>query len=206
MPLTSEPFPLPPERLVGPIQSAIGKLTNAPDRDARLTLVGPFRCFTGEIATFAAGATRRGLEPAGWRALVLAGGEPCALADIQTGPDDGAEPRVAVRGPEPARAFQAALEAAQQVAGEVSQSYEARFVTFPSLFLTAVWLAGPRSLFIPTRIRAGERPEARAYPRDEFVSLVRSRAARMRRPIRPAADARPEEASNAPALPLANTP
>jgi len=180
MPLTTEPVPFALDGLTETIRRASSQLPELRGIAGDLRLVGPFRCFVGDPAVFAAGATRRGLQEAGWRGLLTGGDNPLALVEIHPPSRRGDDrPAYGLRGREPAQAFAAVLEAAQAYDERTPGPSEVRFLSFPSLFLTALWVTGRRAAYIPTRLDAGPRPDPQVYTRKAFVGLVARRLSKM---------------------------
>jgi hypothetical protein len=125
-----------------------------------------------------------------WRALVLANGEPVATVEFRAAAPGGA----AVRGRDSAKALFDALSLAETFGWAQAQIFDIGFVAAPRLFVTAVWLHGPRSVFFPTRTGAARRNAPDIYSAPIFRKLLRQTRKRMRRPAgrvmgRPAANA-----------------
>ncbi|WP_309644788.1 hypothetical protein [Phenylobacterium sp.] len=177
MAFQTEPAPFALEPLIEGARYALAQIAPQTIGDGALDVVGPFRCYVAEPAAFARGATKEAVTAEGWRALLLQGERPVALIDVTLSGQPGAEPAVAVRGPDAATAFYKVLEAAQDIASE--GDFEVRFLTMPSLFLTALWLAGPASYFLPTRAGADGRPPPRRMTRGQFIALTQARLNRM---------------------------
>lgn len=141
--------------------------------DLRLAVLSPIPVSAGH-------SFRRGVSVAklvrrtGWRAVVTDGGKPVALLDL-----NDSRP-LSIRGAEAAHAMVRVLEEGERAAGAAEARYKLRFVAFHSLFVTALWLSGRKSLFIPTRIGVKGRPRPRAYSEIEFLELLKRREQKKR--------------------------
>lgn len=138
---------------------------NAPTR-----MVGPFRVFAANEVLFCRGRTIKAARPTGWRGLVLTQEKPIACIDLfRTGKQRTLT--VSVRGKEPADALFTVLQFAENW-DKRPEKYQIRFITMPRLFVTALWLYGATSLYIPTRTGPGKRPAPKVYDRNAFLRLV----------------------------------
>ncbi|MGN8000136.1 hypothetical protein [Sphingomonas sp. 22176] len=115
----------------------------------------------------------RALRRTGWRALINSNNEPFALSEISFAPD-GAE-LFGIRGREAASAFHSILRRSLAFQEE-ADVYEVRWLTIPDIYVSSLWLAGPRSAFIPSRLGESERAEQAVltWPqlRERVTSLV----------------------------------
>jgi len=76
-----------------------------------------------------------------------------ACVEIFPPPDGGdAKPIFAIRGHASADELINVMLAADQLVRWLDRPYEVRFMTFPALFVTAVWLVGDDDWFIPVRV------------------------------------------------------
>jgi hypothetical protein len=120
----------------------------------KLNLVDPFAVYTGDANDFVANqCASKLISQTAWRGLVLSEQEkPLACVEIFPPPDGGsANPVFAVRGHASADELMHVMLAADQFVRWLDRPYEVRFMTFPALFVTAVWLAGDDNWFIPVR-------------------------------------------------------
>ena len=135
----------------------------------RSTLVGPVPIYSLAQKPLKSRGQSRWAASGQWRGLVMAGEFP--IATIQAGePFDGRS--TSVRGEESARAFHASLLKAVEIGSATDKNFQVRFVVIPGAFLTAVWLYGRRSIFIPTRIGPGARPKLKEYSTENFARLI----------------------------------
>ncbi|MBA5686694.1 hypothetical protein [Rugamonas apoptosis] len=173
------------------IRQALVHLGSPIGPQTELELLGPIPIYTLDPFRVARGATKAPESPSGWRILVQHGGMPEALADIPLS-RDGKQLSESVRGQEPARALAAALEQASAYGGG-RRKYSLSIVSIPRLFITAVFLAGAPSVFIPTRSGTAERTAPKALGRREFMKLVKARLGEVQRQVgalsRPAGEA-----------------
>lgn len=112
----------------------------------------------------------------GWRSIVMSNDAPVALVDL---PKKGTVPLrpTSIRGRDAAVAFLRVLQEADRVPGLARTTYRLRFVVFPGLFVTALWLASRKPLFIPTRMGSHGRPLPTVLTESGFMSLLRRRHA-----------------------------
>lgn len=171
--------------MLGPhVAAALEGLGEPLKNNSELTLHGPFPLYVGNPARFSQGETRKGVTMTGWRALVTSNGEPIASVNIAEKKNGAGRLLFDVRGAQAAVALCNALKAAQDWLDESGSRVEVRFLTFPSLFITAVWLHGNKTCFVPTRLNESGRPEPRAMTRVELMRIVaqeRRRHSLMRR-------------------------
>lgn len=130
-------------------------------------VVGPFPCFTIGLDALAR-MEWTAAEQSGWRVLVRGGDQPLAVVDIQDG-DAGLT--YAGRSADAAKAFELALDAAADF-DEAEGDMEVRWLILPGIYVTALWLAGERHVFLPTRLGGSERPEPAAMDEAEFRTSV----------------------------------
>jgi hypothetical protein len=127
----------------------------------RIRLVDPIPVYIADDRDFADRQCQSDLiGQTGWRGLILAH-DNTAMACVEIFPprgDSEAKPRFAIRGSQFANAFMKVLLAADQFMTQSDQGYEARVITFPSLFVTAIWLVGEDDWFFPTHIGIGPSP------------------------------------------------
>jgi hypothetical protein len=172
--------------------------------DGKLRVFGPIPTYAaaGHNDNFNTGNSE--IQFSGWRGLALIGEQPVATFQMAGFKEPGSS--ISVRGKDSALALYRAFEAAEQFDGARPETYEVRFITVPSLFITAVWLAGPRSVFIPTRGGPGKRPAPKALSQPLFAKLVSRTRKQMRKPARrgeqPSQSGRPLRASNSFNAPL----
>jgi hypothetical protein len=114
----------------------------------------------------------------GWRTVVMNRTKPIAVLDL---PKNERRPPVSIRGRNSAEAFFGVLKKADRIAKSDSTPHQVRFVVFHPLFVTALWLSGRKSLFIPTRIDSGKRPKPKEYSESQFLKLLQSRDREMHR-------------------------
>lgn len=84
-------------------------------------------------------------QPLGWRYLI-AGDKPVAVADIK-GVGESVSFDKLIHGRVAERFFQAA-QFANNVFGSSPDEYELRILEIPAIYLAALWLKGPRDIFI----------------------------------------------------------
>jgi hypothetical protein len=185
MSLMFDPPPFPLVQMVEQARHALERLGEGVTDDALLSFLGPVRCFEANAAQFARGATRGAIKGAGWRGLLMFADEPVGVLDIYP-PDPGEAPKYVVRGREVAQTLALALDAAREIADREKGMFEVRVLSVPSSFLTAIWLKGRRSWFIPTRAGLGARPRAEPLGRRDFLKLFRACLRSRRSPPRSA--------------------
>jgi len=119
--------------------------------------------------------------PVGWRYLIVGQG-PLAVADVKEAAGvQQASLSSLIRGPLVERLSQAA-ELAEQKYSDDPNSFEVRILEIPSLYITALWLHGPRDIFIP--FLEGAPQEGAAVAEDpSFLSRVVAKATEKRRPL-----------------------
>jgi hypothetical protein len=88
-------------------------------------------------------------SPVGWRYLIVRG-EPVAFADVKHSADDSAALAFSrlTHGAAVQRLAQAA-ELADQAYSNSADAFECRILEIPALYEAALWLHGPRDVFIP---------------------------------------------------------
>ena len=114
----------------------------------------------------------------GWRYLIVGAG-PIAVADVKES-GSGAPPRFGslIRGSIAERLEQAADLAARRYGAEPS-TFEVRILEIPSLYITALWLHGPREIFIP--FFEGAKQDALAVREDPSFTQRVVRAAALKK-------------------------
>lgn len=143
----------------------------------KLTMHGPFPSYVADPKDYARGATQRSTRQTGWRALVSSGDR--VVASVSLPHSDSENASIHVRGREPAKALHRALETGLEWLEESNASAELRFISFPSLFITAVWLHCHTPRFIPTRISTQRQTNPPVLTRTELIRCV-ARAQKVR--------------------------
>jgi hypothetical protein len=154
------------------VAAALNELGEPLKDGGDLVLHGPFPAYVGNAVCFSRGHTRKGVTMTGWRALATLNGEPVASVNIAERTNQAGDPIFDVRGAQAAIALSNALKTAQAWLDETGAKVEARFLAFPSLFITAVWLHGNRTCFVPTRLNERGRPKARVMTRVDLMRIV----------------------------------
>jgi len=144
----------------------------------KLTFIGPIPVFGANAALFGRGATLSSIKTTGWRGVVMGDGDPLAVVELPLAHARDIEG--AIRGKEPASALWQALELVNRRFAHSKDTYELRFMALPEIFITALWLKGRRSQFIPTRAGHGLRPKPRVLGRNSFIKLVRTMRGRIK--------------------------
>lgn len=142
----------------------------------KLTMVSPIPVFAGEEEDFLERHCGACLEQTGWRCLMLGStGLPAACVDVKLADHPQCDqPHFMVRGQGPAVALQIVLATAQAEADRRQQDFEVRFISFPSVYVTALWLAGDENLFFPTRSGGGVRPDPAIYDSESLATLIKT--------------------------------
>jgi hypothetical protein len=118
-------------------------------------------------------------EPVGWRYLIVDDG-PIAVADVSTeGTKPGASFASLIRGPLAERFGQAAALAERRYRADPND-FDVRVLEIPSLYISALWLHGPREVFIPflegsQNNNPKEVQEDRSFPSRVFMMAQRTR-------------------------------
>jgi len=112
-------------------------------------------------------------NPTAWRYLIVASGG-VALADVRTLAPSQANLSALIRGPMAERLSQAE-KVAEQRYGVVSDSYEARILEVPAIYVTALWLHGQKDIFFPV-MEAKTRPGDKVEEDPNFVNRLRQMA------------------------------
>ncbi|HEX8442262.1 MAG TPA: hypothetical protein VF631_01300 [Allosphingosinicella sp.] len=165
MALAVQPYP---GALLGLAESLEGALYTFEDTretafrlvDRQLAVHGPFPVFTSRPDDIEDDRNAIGDVPAersGWRALVTTNEKPLALIEIVF--DAAGAELYSIRGPEAATAFARVLSAAA-IHLDSPGSYEVRWLVVPDVYVSALWLAAPDSIFLPARLGSPFRPEA----------------------------------------------
>lgn len=181
MALTVQPYP---GNLIGLADSVEGALYTFDDTseatrgliDQQLALHGPFPVYTSRPDNIEDDQKADGsvlTERTGWRALVTAEERPVVLVDIVFG-SDGVE-RFNLRGPEAANAFGRLLRlATAHIDGDAA--FDVRWFTVPDVYVSALWLASPDSIFLPSRLGSTVRVEGQemSWPmlRERVLPLI----------------------------------
>jgi len=117
----------------------------------------------------------------GWRYLVVNDG-PVAVADVKVSPSGAAAFSSLIRG-DIAVGLSEAADLASKKYGEYTDKYEPRALDIPALYISALWLHGPRDAFFPFLAGGGiSRTVVREDPR--FVKNVLLAAETKRHPPR----------------------
>jgi hypothetical protein len=183
MRLTCCPYPGDLGWTAASITRALAALGEPVGASTRITLHGPFPLYIADPKQYARGATRRATTQSGWRALVSDGKHP--LASINLSCPEREKPSIHVRGKAAARPLYKALEKGLDWLKENDVPAELRFISFPSLFITAVWLHGRTPRFIPTRVEIKRQRDPALLTRAELIHIVsRTQRERTRRPRR----------------------
>jgi hypothetical protein len=161
------------------LRSVLRQLAQPVSDGARFSVLSPVPVYACSKRVSAKPVDKQ-VRRSGWRALVLVQGRAAALLDLSK--DTKQHYPVSVRGANAAEAFLKVLRKADRIAKQSSVSYRLRFVVFQPLFVTALWLAGRRPLFIPTRIDAGKRPSTKSYTESQFLKLLAARDREMHPP------------------------
>jgi hypothetical protein len=88
-------------------------------------------------------------KPIGWRYLIVNDG-PIAVADVRDGAGGSQEASFGslIRG-RVAERMNSAAQVAEQKYESTQETFEQRILEIPSLYISALWLHGPRDIFIP---------------------------------------------------------
>jgi hypothetical protein len=154
------------------VAEALKHLEEPPIDISEVHLLGPFPVFVINATDFVKGKTQSAMKRSGWRGVILAKDEPIALVDFSPSVNEG-EFSISVRGREAAMALMLVLRAAEEKI-DSRGTFNVRFVTVPSLFITGLWLAGKSFVFIPTRIGSRTRPSPKLYDRLSFIHLIKN--------------------------------
>lgn len=130
----------------------------------------PIRLFMLKSSDIKDASFLKEATPIGWRYLILGQG-PAAVADVSETsglrqPDFGS----LIRGPIAERLGQAAELAEHKYEADPS-TFEARILEIPSLYITALWLHGPRDIFFPF-LEGAQKDAAEVHEDPSFVSRV----------------------------------
>jgi hypothetical protein len=173
MSLTVQPFPGVIDELGFELPEALASLDDTRglvegDDEVELSVVGPFPTYAADPREFVAQG-QIVAERTGWRALLQHGEIPRAVIDITF--STAGEPRFGYRGQDPAKAFADALDVAVGFA-EDEQRYDVRWLSLPGIYVTALWLRGETSIFVPTRSGGIERTHPEALSNDQLREIV----------------------------------
>jgi len=164
------------ENLGHPIRSALRQLAEPIADSQALAALSPIPVYASPKRITPKPIVKQ-VRQTGWRAVVMAGSKPVALLDLAKA---DRQPRlVSIRGRDAAKAFLGVLKKADRIAKTHRKSYQIRFVMFHPLFVTALWLSGRKSLFIPTRIDSKGRPRPKEYSEMQFLNLLTARDLKM---------------------------
>jgi hypothetical protein len=155
------------------VASALQQLGEPLPANPSLSMSNPIPVYAGRGSILGATVSKM-VRRTGWRSIVMSNASPVALVDL---PKKGAVPLrpTSIRGHDAAAAFLRVLHEADRVPGLEKTTYSLRFIVFPGLFVTALWLASRRPLFIPTRIGSHGRPLPTVYGESAFLSLLQRR-------------------------------
>jgi hypothetical protein len=163
--------------LGGFVARALRELAQPPAAGAHLSVLSPIPVSAGH--GFRTGASVAKLvRRTGWRAVVMNGEKPVALVDLKDNRP------LSVRGADASRAMVRVLQEADHASRAAGGRYKLRFVVFHSLFVTALWLSGRKSLFIPTRVGGKGRPRPHVYAELDFLRLLKRREQKMHRHVK----------------------
>ncbi len=129
-------------------------------------LLGPFAAYSADARVF---LETGNAERVGWRGLLLQDEGPIAVVDVHQGKDG--QPSYGFRGQEPAAALATALRQAQHYE-DGDAHYRVRWITLPEIYVTALWLVGDTTFFIPTRLGSAERPDIKALSAEDFLARI----------------------------------
>jgi len=107
--------------------------------------------------------------PIGWRYLVL-GPDPVAIADVKEATAGAPSFDSLIQGPFANRLAEATEFAARRYEAGPNE-YEVRVLEIPSIYLSALWLHGPRDIFIP--LTAGD-PKNPSPPYEDPAFILRA--------------------------------
>jgi len=143
-----------------------------------VTPVAPHRVYTmGRDALL----EKHGLaaaRPAGWRAMVLQGGEPVAAVEFK-GVAGEAHNFTSVNQGSFVEATAVAIAAAELLPEVKAKHYELRLLSIPAIHLVVLWLhADDAPLFLPLSPAPGHFKAHTAYPEAHFFELASALAAR----------------------------
>jgi hypothetical protein len=148
-------------------------------KSTSVRIIGPVPVYSATVLLKNPILRWKELVSVGWRALVLEDAKPISLILIHPTVSNGSM-SIAIRGAESAVAFYRALVAAEELGAKLNGNYYVNFITFPNIYVTAVWLKGKSSFFIPTRDGSRSRPEPKILNRQTFLKLVRTQNQRIR--------------------------
>lgn len=173
MPLRIEKYATGFQNLGPTVALALQQLGEPLPANPSLSVSSPIPVYAGRGSILGATVAKM-VRRTGWRSIVMSNATPVALVDL---PKQGAvSPRpTSIRGHDAAMAFLRVLHEADRVPGLDKAAYRLRFVVFPGLFVTALWLSSRRPLFIPTRIGSHGRPLPTVYTESSFLSLLKRR-------------------------------
>ena len=114
-------------------------------------MISPFPLYLGTLVQTST-SLRFNAKQIGWRALILNHGEPTAVAEFAVSNGREKSTCTTFRGSDPAEALSQALAIADQLRTQAITAFsDLRFITFPGLDVTALWIFGRKPVFIPTR-------------------------------------------------------
>lgn len=160
--------------LASEIRVSLEMLGERVGSDARLFVSSPIAIYVGGMPK-ARTPISQVVKRSAWRRIVSADAEPVALIDQPIAADDR-RGTLSVRPREAALALLRALERVDSLPTPTSSHYRLRFVSFPHLYVTAVWISAAHSLFIPTRRGHPDRPAPEVLSESSFRSLLLRKA------------------------------
>lgn len=130
-------------------------------------IVGPFAAYSADPRAF---LEQGEAEHSGWRGLIVQGEASIATVDVLHREEGG--PVYGFRGKDSAEALAEALNVARQFEGD-ERHFAMRWLSLPEIYVTALWLRGPATLFIPTRFGSAERPPIELVDGETFMARLR---------------------------------
>jgi hypothetical protein len=183
MPMIVEPCGFALSELGPGIAASLARLTSGSGYvsvQKRIKLVGPIPVYSCAAEDFLKNADQP-LRLVAWRGLVMSPDDhPIGCVSLNPRADRSC-PDYSVRGEEAGAALAGVLEEATRFTAGGGEKTVLRFVTFDSLYVTAVWLASTEHHFIPTRSGRGRRPGPAVLTSEAFLALVRARLDENRR-------------------------
>ena len=163
MPFTVQAYPGPLSGLEDSLVAALDGFEDtlgfvAEIGDREMTTIGPFPVYALDPNRLTADASEEWPATAvvsGWRTLVEYADEPLALVEVA---HDGDREIYSVRGREAATSFADLLRHALPLIDEGAE-FEVRWFTIPDVYVSALWLFGEQSVFLPSRLGDAMRAE-----------------------------------------------
>ncbi len=131
-------------------------------------VIGPFAAYSADPRAF---LEQGEAEHCGWRGLIAQGDASIATVDILHSKEGG--PAYGFRGRSSAEALAEALSVAQQFKGD-ERHFAMRWLSLPETYVTTLWLDGPMTLFIPTRLGSAKRPPIELVDSETFMTRLRA--------------------------------